>query len=227
MSIRSVVLCAAAPVFVLACGASPGPEREEAQSADLAVCPSCKPPPAPATSCGTLGAVCCVKVINDWPQNPVILHTCNDPSLMCTASDVCAVNPNPPPPCGGLDQACCSGSGVIPNFCDSAPTGLACDSNNKCTFSQVVAVTQPVWTPLANSSGVRSDAMWLMGDGTVLSLNSGNLSRLTPDATGSYQNGKWSPAGSLLLAKYDFSSAVLSNGRLVTCGGEYSGPQAG
>jgi hypothetical protein len=42
---------------------------------------------------------------------------------------------------------------------------------------------------------------------------------------GSYSNGTWKSAGNFLLQKWAFSSAVLSDGRLVACGGEYSGPQ--
>ena len=37
-------------------------------------------------------------------------------------------------------------------------------------------------------------------------------------------NGSWKTAGNLLLEKQFFTSAVLSDGRLITCGGEYSGP---
>jgi hypothetical protein len=39
----------------------------------------------------------------------------------------------------------------------------------------------------------------------------------------SYANGSWTAAGNFLREKWAFSSAVLSDGRLVACGGEYSG----
>lgn len=50
------------------------------------------------------------------------------------------------------------------------------------------------------------------------------LQFLYPHSTGSYANGTWSPAGSFLLLKDNFASAVLPDGRLVSCGGEQSGP---
>ena len=50
------------------------------------------------------------------------------------------------------------------------------------------------------------------------------LQFLYPHSTGSYANGTWSPAGSFLLLKDNFASAVLPDGKLVSCGGEQSGP---
>jgi hypothetical protein len=68
--------------------------------------------------------------------------------------------------------------------------------------------------------------MWLMLDGTVLAYLSGGtqLMSLRPDTQGSYANGEWTNVGNLLLEKQWFASAVLSDGRVVTCGGELSGP---
>jgi hypothetical protein len=81
------------------------------------------------------------------------------------------------------------------------------------------------WVPLARTPGGYASAMWLMGDGAILVniYQSTQLTALRPDSTGSYGNGSWTPAGNLLLQKWAFSSVVLSDGRLVTCGGEYSG----
>jgi hypothetical protein len=81
------------------------------------------------------------------------------------------------------------------------------------------------FTPLPDPPA-SAEAMWLMQDGTVLvqlSSDDQSLMRLTPDFAGSYVNGTWTSAGSFLTWKADFSSVVLSDGRLVTCGGEYSG----
>jgi len=77
------------------------------------------------------------------------------------------------------------------------------------------------------SPGAYATAMWLMLDGSVLANPSGGtgLSKLVPDPQGNYATGNWSAVGNLLLQKTDYSSAVLSNGKLVTCGGEYSGPK--
>jgi hypothetical protein len=69
--------------------------------------------------------------------------------------------------------------------------------------------------------------MWLMQDGTVLvclASDGKTLKSLHPDSRGSYANGSWSDAGTFLLAKMNFASAVLPDGRLVACGGEQSGP---
>jgi hypothetical protein len=82
------------------------------------------------------------------------------------------------------------------------------------------------WNSLSNSPGGYASAMWLMGDGTVLVnlYKTTQLMALHPDPTGSYVDGMWTSVGELLLEKWAFSSAVLIDGRLVTCGGEYSGP---
>jgi hypothetical protein len=82
------------------------------------------------------------------------------------------------------------------------------------------------WTPLKNLPGKCVSAMWLMQDGSILANLYGEkqLLALRPDKEGSYANGSWSPAGSFHLEKLFFASAVLSDGRLVACGGEDSGP---
>jgi hypothetical protein len=82
------------------------------------------------------------------------------------------------------------------------------------------------WTPLKNSPASYVSAMWLMQDGSILANLYGvkQLVTLRPDKKGSYVNGTWSSAGSFNREKLFFASAVLSDGRLVACGGEYSGP---
>lgn len=44
---------------------------------------------------------------------------------------------------------------------------------------------------------------------------------LTPDSTGSYQNGTWSLAASMSKGRLYYASAVLKDGRVVVFGGEY------
>jgi hypothetical protein len=82
------------------------------------------------------------------------------------------------------------------------------------------------WSPLSQNPEGSANAMWLMQDGSVLvNLNPGTqLMALRPHAQDSYVNGSWQPAGNFLLIKNGFASAVLSDGRLVTCGGEWTGP---
>jgi hypothetical protein len=85
-----------------------------------------------------------------------------------------------------------------------------------------------LWTRLANSPDNTAGAMWLIQDGTILVYVGGadglTLKSLHPDSKGSYANGSWSDAGKFLLARDNFASAVLPDGRLVVCGGEQSGP---
>ena len=82
------------------------------------------------------------------------------------------------------------------------------------------------WKLLKNLPGDCVSAMWLMQDGSVLANLYGqkHLLALRPDKKGSYAKGKWSKAGTLSLERLFFSSAVLSDGRLVACGGEDWGP---
>jgi hypothetical protein len=82
------------------------------------------------------------------------------------------------------------------------------------------------WTPLANQNGF-ANGMWLLQDGRVLvnvytgAQLSTQLFFLSPDANGSYVNRQFdSSAGNFLAQKAQFASVILSDGRLVTCGGE-------
>jgi hypothetical protein len=82
------------------------------------------------------------------------------------------------------------------------------------------------WTLLKHLPAGNASAMWLMQDGSILANIYGQkqLVILRPDEKGSYADGSWSPIGNFLLEKLFFSSAVLSDGRLVACGGEFWGP---
>ncbi len=46
--------------------------------------------------------------------------------------------------------------------------------------------------------------------------------KLTPDLTGSYANGTWTRLADSNLSRTFYASAVLADGRVVVCGGEYS-----
>ncbi|HTS35365.1 MAG TPA: kelch repeat-containing protein [Candidatus Solibacter sp.] len=80
---------------------------------------------------------------------------------------------------------------------------------------------------LAHQSPGGAGIGFLLTDGTVL-FQGNNLSSwylLTPDISGSYQNGTWKKVGNLP-AGYNpdaFASAVLADGRVVIAGGEYLG----
>jgi len=88
-----------------------------------------------------------------------------------------------------------------------------------------VAAAQ-TWTPLVNQPAFAASNQLLLTDGTVIAHNGCDRDwwRLTPDASGSYVNGTWSPIASLP-AGYGplyFASAVLADGRVVIEGGEYN-----
>ena len=76
------------------------------------------------------------------------------------------------------------------------------------------------------SSGGPSDAgtMLLLTDGSVMCQESGgvNWSKLTPDDSGSYINGTWTPLAPMANTRLYYASAVLRDGRVIVCGGEYS-----
>ncbi len=82
------------------------------------------------------------------------------------------------------------------------------------------------WTALANGPST-GGLMMLLSDGTVAVHNdyiSGNNNwyRLTPNASGSYVNGAWSPLASMNAGRTDFPSNVLPDGRVFALGGEYN-----
>jgi hypothetical protein len=68
---------------------------------------------------------------------------------------------------------------------------------------------------------------FLLTDGTVMMQEVGTLGsrrwwKLTPDQNGSYQNGSWSRLADSNVGRRYFASAVLADGRVLVCGGEYS-----
>ena len=80
------------------------------------------------------------------------------------------------------------------------------------------------WKPLVKSPNFAASTMLLLTDGSVMCQQSGgvNWSKLTPDATGNYVNGTWSPLAPMINTRLYYASAVLRDGRVIVCGGEYS-----
>ena len=80
------------------------------------------------------------------------------------------------------------------------------------------------WTKLANNPGFAASNMLLLTDGRVMCQEQGGLKwkALTPAATGSYINGTWSDLAPMHNTRRYFASAVLSDGRVLVSGGEYS-----
>jgi Kelch motif len=80
------------------------------------------------------------------------------------------------------------------------------------------------WVRLANNPGFGASTMLLLTDGTVMCQQEGGLNwkRLTPDASGSYVNGAWNDLAPMHWTRRYYASAVLNDGRVFVCGGEYS-----
>ncbi len=80
------------------------------------------------------------------------------------------------------------------------------------------------WKPLTKSPGFAASTMLLLTDGSVMCQQSGgvNWSRLAPNASGDYINGTWTPLAPMHNTRLYYASAVLRDGRVIVCGGEYS-----
>jgi hypothetical protein len=73
---------------------------------------------------------------------------------------------------------------------------------------------------------------FLLTDGTIMVQEFTSLGpliygthrwwKLTPDASGSYAGGSWTRLADSNVARSAFASAVLADGRVIVCGGEYS-----
>lgn len=83
------------------------------------------------------------------------------------------------------------------------------------------------WYKLGNNPGFGGgvSGMFLMTDGTVIvqEYRGTRWKKLTPDATGNYLNGSWSDIAPMHTARLYYAAAVLRDGRLLICGGEYEG----
>ena len=88
------------------------------------------------------------------------------------------------------------------------------------------------WQSLNNQPSFGAGAMLLLTDGSVIvhseQANSQNWYKLTPDRSGSYVNGTWSPIATMPAgyAPLYFGSAVLPDGRVIVEGGEYNNLKA-
>ncbi|WP_426672056.1 hypothetical protein ACPPVU_12575 [Mucilaginibacter sp. McL0603] len=85
------------------------------------------------------------------------------------------------------------------------------------------------WKKLTNNPGISASTMFLLTDGTVLcqQANDNRWKKLRADTSGSYINGTWSDISPSNDKRLYYASAVLSDGRLIVCGGEYGGSNSG
>lgn len=81
------------------------------------------------------------------------------------------------------------------------------------------------WTALAHQPSFNACEPFLLTDGSILVCayyTDRSVWKLTPDSTGSYINGTWTQMAPMHDYRLYFGSSVLADGRVITCGGEYS-----
>jgi Kelch motif len=108
-----------------------------------------------------------------------------------------------------------------------------------CTLiTAIELVVCMLWTPISIIfclSKANGGSAFLLTDGTVMMQECKSVSlywllawgttrwwKLTPDKSGSYAKGSWSQLADCTTERRDYASAVLADGRLVVCGGEWS-----
>jgi hypothetical protein len=81
------------------------------------------------------------------------------------------------------------------------------------------------WQPLANQPTFNTSTMLLLTDGRVMVQEDGTAHwhALRPDGTGSYEKGTWSTLADMSTYRLYYASGILRDGRVIVCGGEYSG----
>src|SRR4051812_17008127 len=80
------------------------------------------------------------------------------------------------------------------------------------------------WKSLIKSPNFSASTMHLLTDGSVMCQESGGVrwSKLVPDASGDYVNGTWTPLAPMINTRLYYASAILRDGQVIVCGGEYS-----
>ena len=77
-------------------------------------------------------------------------------------------------------------------------------------------------------SHMNAGTMFLLTDGTVIvnecvnAMGTRRWWKLSPDNSGSYTNGSWTRIADSNVSRKYFASAVLADGKVIVCGGEYS-----
>lgn len=95
----------------------------------------------------------------------------------------------------------------------------------------IVSVVCLLWSLVSiifGASSANGGTALLLTDGTVMvqechhGFGTRRWWKLTPDNLGNYANGSWSRLADSNVGRKYFASAVLADGRVVVCGGEYS-----
>jgi hypothetical protein len=113
------------------------------------------------------------------------------------------------------------------SYDEKSPVGLPLDRSggggDNATVTWVLSQTAGFWGQLRNQPPVQIGPCWLLTDGRVFAKQdaSANCWTLTPDASGDYSNGTWTQVSGMTGDRRYFASAVLANGKLLVCGGEY------
>ncbi len=128
--------------------------------------------------------------------------------------------------------------------CGAPPDSEVASADSPVSLTESALTAAPAavgWTALAHPPGDHLDTCLLLTNGTVMChvYGTNRWDRLTPDASGSYQNGTWSampampngndpnnPFGSCVDCEYAplfYASAVLKDDRAIVIGGEYNG----
>jgi hypothetical protein len=112
-----------------------------------------------------------------------------------------------------------------------APAQASTHSQSRAVVQRASSTSNVVspWTPLTNQSPSGPNGIQIMiqaTDGSILvqAYDGQSWMKLTPDAKGSYINGSWSTLAPEPIARLYFASQILTDGRLIVVGGEYSGP---
>ena len=100
------------------------------------------------------------------------------------------------------------------------------------TVELVVCLLWTLFSIIFCLSKANGGTAFLLTDGSVMMQESKSIFgatwgtarwwKLSPDQSGSYANGTWSGLADSSLARTYYASAVLADGRVVVCGGEYS-----
>ncbi len=132
---------------------------------------------------------------------------------------------------GNLIGVNAADSAVLPNGIDIQVSGGAAGNtvagNTQQAENEVPGSKTPsagTWTELSNST-YGGGTMLLLSNGTIMEQGQNGpatWAKLTPDSSGNYLTGTWSPLASMHTPRDAYGSVVLPNGEVMVFGGEYT-----